>query len=82
MKIKPTRSINLIDKGKDNWEKIDEFNRKVNEIKQELLDKYSPVLSTEKNWFKRQLIKIPLWLEMKKRVNDLSSWRNLHVTAH
>ena len=67
MKIKPTRQINLIDEGKDNWESTDEFNKKVNEIRRELLDKYSLVLSTEKNWFKRQFIKIRLWLEIEEK---------------
>ncbi len=81
MKIKTTRPINLIDEGKDNWESTDEFNKKVDEIKRELSDKYSLVLSTEKNWFKRLFIKIRLWLELKKRIDELSSWKNLHVTA-
>ena len=81
MKTKTTQPNSLIEEGKDNWERTDEFNRKVNEISRELLDKYSLVLSTEKNWFKRQIIKIRLWLELKKRIDELSSWKNLHVTA-
>ena len=81
MKIKTIRKINLIDEGKANWERTDEFNKKVNEIRRELLDKYSPVLSIEINWFKRQIIKIRLWLEMKKKIDELSSWKNLHMTA-
>jgi hypothetical protein len=81
MKTKTTRPINLIDEGKANWESTDEFNKKVNEIRRELLDKYSAVLSTEKNWFKRQFIKIRLWFEVKKRIDELSSWKNLHVAS-
>ena len=81
MKIKTTQPNNLIEEGKNNWERTDEFNKKVNEINRELLDKYSLVLSTERNWFKQQIIKIRLWLEMKKRIDELSSWNNLHVTA-
>lgn len=75
------RLINLIEQGKGNWEKTDEFNKKVNEIRREVSGKYSLILSTEKNWFKRQIIKIRLWLEMKKRIDDVSSWKNLHVAA-
>ena len=76
-----TTPNNLIDGGKDNWERTDEYNKKVNAIRRELLDKYSLVLSTEKNWFKRLFIEIRLWLELKKRIDELSSWKNLHVTA-
>jgi len=81
MKIKTTRQINLIEQGKNNWESTTEFNKRVDEIRRNVLDKYSPILSTEKNWFKRQIINIRLWLEMKKRIDELSSWKNLHVTA-
>jgi len=81
MRAKNVRPINLIDAGKDNWESTDEFNKKVNALRQELLHKYSPSLSTEKNWFKRQIITIRLWLEIKKRIDELSSWKNLHVAA-
>jgi hypothetical protein len=78
MKIKTKRQTSLIDEGKDNWERTDEFNKKVNEIRQGLLDKYKPLLLSEKNWFKRLIIKIRIWFEMKKRIDELSSWRNLH----
>ena len=81
MKTKTTQPNNLIDEGKANWESTDEYNKKVNEIRRELLQKHSSVLSTERNWFKRQIIKIRLCLELKKRIDELSSWKNLHVTA-
>ena len=80
MKIKTPQKINLIDEGKSNWENTDEFKKKVSEIKGELFNKYTLVLSTEKNWFKRIFIKIRLWLELKKRIDELSSWKNLHMT--
>jgi hypothetical protein len=81
MKIKATPKFNLVVEGKDNWENTDEFNKKVDKIKRELLDKYSLVLSTEKNWFMRLFIKSRLWLEVKKRIDELSSWKNLHVAS-
>ena len=72
---------NLIDEGKANWERTDEFTRKVNEIRRELSEKYSLVLLAEKNWFKRLQIKIRRWHEMKKKIDELSSWKNLHFEA-
>lgn len=72
---------NLIDEGKDNWERTDEYNKKVNEIRRDLSEKYSPMLLTEKNWFKRLLIRILCWREMKKRTDEVSSWKNLHLGA-
>jgi hypothetical protein len=81
MKANNKQRINLIDRGKVNWERTDEFKKKVSEIRQELLDKYKPLLSSEKNWFKLLLIKIRIWLETKKRIDVLSSRRNLHFEA-
>ena len=79
MKIKTARSINLTDQGKGNWERTEEFNKKLNEIKRELFAKYSLILSTEKNWYKRQIISIRRGIETMKRIDELSSWKNLHV---
>ena len=70
---------NLIEEGKNSWESTDEFNKKVREISQELSDKYSLILSDEKNWFKRLLIKIRFWREKTRKINELSSWKNLHL---
>ncbi len=72
---------NLIDQGKGDWESTDEYNKKVREISRELSEKYIPILSAEKNWFKRLLIRILYWREKTRRINDLSSWKNLHLGA-
>ena len=73
---------NLIDEGKSRWESTDEFNKKVREIGRELSEKYIPILSAEKNWFNRLLIRIRCWREKSKKIDELSSWKNLHLGAH
>ena len=79
MKTNLAGQINLIDGGKENWEKTNEFKSKVNEIKKELADKYSQTLLNEKNWLKRLLIKFRIMIEMRKRIEQLSSFKNLHL---
>ena len=69
---------NLIDEGKDNWERTDEYNKRVREISQEVSEKYIRILSAEKNWFKKLLIRIRFWREKTRKINELSSWKNLH----
>jgi len=72
---------NLSNEGKTNWERTDEYNKRVREISRELSEKYSPILLNEKNWFKRLLIRIRCWREMKKKTDEVSSWKNLHLGA-
>jgi hypothetical protein len=81
MKSKAARRIFLTAEGKDTWESTGEYNKKVSEIKRELIDKYSHVLSSEKTWFRRLFIKLRLWMEIRKKIDDLSSWKNLHVMS-
>lgn len=82
MKTKQTVPINLVEGGKENWQKTNEFNSRVNAIKKELTDKYSLTLLNERNWVKRLLIKIRLHIEISKRIDELSSLRNLHIINH
>jgi hypothetical protein len=42
MKTKTTQPNNLIEEGKNNWERTDEYNNKVNEIRRELLGSTRP----------------------------------------
>jgi hypothetical protein len=81
MKSKQAKSINLIEEGKANWEKTIEFNKKVDAIRQEILVKYNLMLFRERNWFKRQLIMFQRMIELKKRIEEISSWKNLHIGA-
>lgn len=57
---------NLFDKGKEAWERTNDFEKRITKVKQELRDKYQPRLNREKNWFKRQLIKIQFLIELFK----------------
>jgi hypothetical protein len=69
----------LIEGGRDEFESTNEFTVKVREIRKELTDNYSLVLSNEGNWMRRLLIKVKLEIEIRKRVKALSSLRNLHA---
>ncbi len=79
MKTKPAELFNLIEGGRANLENTSEFIKKVDEIKKEVTDKYSLTMVNEKNWVKRILIKIKLQIEIRKRVRELSSLKNLHI---
>ncbi len=81
MKIKTTGKNSLFEEGKANWESTDDFNRKINDIRRDLSEKYSPLILAEKNWFMRLLIKICRWRDMKEKIDELSSLKNLHFCA-
>ena len=76
--MKHTKPFNLIDGGKERLEQTSEFQNKVDEIRKELSEKYSLTILNEKNWIKRLLIKIRLRIEIRKRIKELSSFKNLH----
>ncbi|MEJ1240497.1 hypothetical protein WBG78_20305 [Chryseolinea sp. T2] len=82
MTPKTKRPSNLIFGGKGIWERTAEFNRKADEIKKEVMIQYKPMLSSETNLFKRTMIHIRIWMEIRKRINELSSTRNLHFAGH
>jgi hypothetical protein len=68
----------LIEGGRDEFERTNEFAIKVEEIKKELTDKYSLALSSERTWVRRLLLKIKLEIEIRKKIRALSSFKNLH----
>ncbi len=82
MKAKQPGKTNLIEGGKENLENTNEFKKKVEEIKKEVTDKYSPNLLNEKNWIKRILIIVRRDIEIRKRISELSSLKNLHNAHH
>ena len=82
MKTKQAQPINLIEGGRKRLENTSEFKRKVEEIKKELTGKYSLAILKEKNWIKRLFIKIKLQVEIRKRIEALSSLKNLHIVSH
>lgn len=78
MKSKQAKPFNIIEGGRQELEGTNEFQNKVDEIRKELTQKYSPTLSTERNWLRRLLIKVKLEIEIRKRIQALSSLKNLH----
>ena len=77
--MKPKQDLNIINNGDVQWKSTNEYKRKVDEIKKEVNDKYSFILLNEKNWMKRLFIEIRLWIETRKRIQELSSLKNLHL---
>ena len=73
--------MKLIHDGKSNWKKTETFKRQSNEIKEAVTAKYSSLLALEQNWFKRILLHLKLQLELRKKIDELSSERNLHITG-
>jgi hypothetical protein len=69
----------LIDGGRDEFERTHEFMNKVAEIRKDVTDKYSPILFNERNWLGRLFIKVKIEIEIRKRIQALSSLKNLHA---
>jgi hypothetical protein len=72
--------LNLVEGGRENLENTSEFKKKADEINKEVTAKYSLVLSSERNWVKRLLLIVRREMEKSKRIDRLSSLKNLHAT--
>jgi hypothetical protein len=81
MKLGTDKQNNLFDGGKETWERTEEFKKRINTVRQEVRDKYQVRLDSERNWFRRQLIKLQFLMELKKRMNEISSAKNLHLKS-
>lgn len=79
MEIKGRYKLELFEGGKEEFEKTKDFIGKSEAIKTALIEKYSIILSNEKNWLRRLLIKVKLKIEIRKRIQALSSLKNLHL---
>ena len=77
---KTNKKFKLFEGGRDEFERTSEFMNKVEEIRKDITDKYSQKLSNERNWVRRFIIKVKLEIEIRKRIQALSSWKNLHAT--
>jgi hypothetical protein len=82
MKQDKPDKFSLIEGGREEFESTSEFNNKVDEIEKELTDKYSLILLNERNWVRRLLMRVKLKIEIRKRVQALSSLKNLHAINH
>jgi hypothetical protein len=69
----------LIEGGKERLEGTNEFKSKVDVIKRDVRDKYSRTLLNERNWTRRIVIVIRREIEIRKRISELSSLKNLHL---
>jgi len=78
MKTKRVGQFNLIEGGKERLENTNEFKSKVKEIKRDVREKYSLTLSNERNWTRRIFIVIRREIEIRRRISELSSLKNLH----
>lgn len=69
----------MIEGGKERLENTSQFRIKVEEIRKDVRDKYSLTILNEKNWAKRILTVFKRELEIRKRISELSSLKNLHA---
>jgi len=72
----------LIEGGRDEFERTNEFRNKIEEVRKDVTDKYLPILSNERNWLGRLFIKVKIEIEIRKRIQALSSPKNLHFVNH
>lgn len=77
--MKTERQTNLVEGGKENLENTSEFKRKIEQINKDVRDQYSLTLLNEKNWAKRILIVVRREVEIRRRIAELSSSKNLHL---
>ena len=68
----------MIEGGKERLENTNEFKSKVDEIKRDVRGKFSLTLLNERNWTRRIVIVIRREIEIRKRISELSSLKNLH----
>ncbi|MEQ9442048.1 MAG: hypothetical protein RIG62_23615 [Cyclobacteriaceae bacterium] len=72
----------IIADGRERFERTPEFANKVEEIKKEVNQKYALILLSERSWIRQQLTKIKLRIEVKRRIEELSSSKNLHLNCN
>ena len=82
METSNPNKFKLVDGGRDEFEGTNEFRNKVEEIRKDVTAKYLPILSNERNWLGRLFIKVKIEIEIRKRIQALSSSKNLHVVNH
>jgi hypothetical protein len=73
------KSLKLVSSGKEKWESTTEFIDKVAVIKKEVWEKHAGVLFRGKNPFKKIWIQILILVEIRRRIERISSHKNLHL---
>ena len=79
METRGRYKFELFEGGRDEFETTKEFSDKTEAIRKAVREKYSIILLNERNWFRRLLITLKLKMEIRKRVQALSSCKNLHL---
>jgi hypothetical protein len=82
LKTDKERKFKIIEGGIEEFEATNEYKLKVAEIKRDLTDQYSRILSNERNWVRRLLIKIKCEIAIRKKIRALSSLKNLHAASY
>ena len=82
MKSNKPIQFNLFAGGRKEFERTNEYKNRADEIVEDLRNKYSAALSNEKSRVTRLLIKAKFWMDVRKRINALSSLKNLHAISH
>ena len=77
--MRNTKSYKLVSWGKEEWESTTEFTNKVAAIKKEVRAKHAGTLAKEKNLFKKLRIQILILIEIRSRIEQISSHKNLHI---
>lgn len=75
-------SDGIIEEGRHIWEQTEEYNKRVQELRQQLDTKYEILIKSERKWFKKQIIRIKYIFDLKKEKNKISSIRNLHNNSN
>tara|TARA_R110000823_G_scaffold207484_1_gene338069 strand:+ start:221 stop:472 length:252 start_codon:yes stop_codon:yes gene_type:complete len=81
MKTNTKRQASIFEGGKESWERTAEFRKNVYQLKKQLQEKYEPAFSSEKNWFNRLILKTRVWLEIRSKISEMKSGRNLHFSG-
>ena len=78
MKTNKSDKLNLREGGKEELEATYEFARQASEIRKQVTDKYAPLISQQRSWLTRFLTRLKRENEIRKQIQRLSSWKNLH----
>ena len=69
----------LYDGGLERWEETDDYRKRVSQIVKEATETYEVQIRQEANLFRRLWLRFRLFMEIRKKVGELSSPRNLHL---
>jgi uncharacterized protein (DUF1015 family) len=74
-----TKTTNIIADGKRLFEKTKGVLAKTEQIRMEISKKYEPLISGERSYLKKLFLRIKMEVEIRRKLKEISSPRNLHV---